>query len=213
MLEIMPLTTWLTFAGASAILIAIPGPVVTFVIACSITHGTRAGLTGVAGTTVGTGLLLAACGLGLIPLLAALADWFDVLRLAGAGYLIWLGIQQWRADPVVMTPDMMARSGHRRRSILGQAFLIAITNPKSIVFFAAFLPQFMDPALPVGPQLLILSVTFMVLGALLDGMWAVLGGRVRHLFRTPASVRLRNRIAGSFLMLTGLAMALTRRTA
>jgi len=212
MFEIIPLTTWAAFALASSILIVIPGPVVTYVIACSMTHGTKTALTGVLGTSVGTAILLAAFGFGLAPLFTSMAAWFDVLRLIGAAYLMYLGIQQWRAKPVVMSDGMIEETRRSNKSLLSQGFLIAITNPKSILFFAAFLPQFMNPTLPAGPQLLILSVTFVVLATLLDGLWAVLGGRVRHLFQTAERVRLRNRISGGLLMLTGLGMALVRRS-
>lgn len=212
MFEVIPFATWATFVIASSVLIVIPGPVVTYVIACSITHGTRTGLAGVVGTTIGTGVLLAACGLGLVPLFVTLADWFDVIRFMGAAYLVWLGVQQWRAAPAPMSPAIAEDARRNRRTFLAQGFLIAITNPKSILFFAAFLPQFMDPARPAGMQIIALSLTFMVLGAVLDGLWALLGGRVRHLFQNTARVRSRNRIAGGFLILTGLGLALARRS-
>lgn len=212
MFEIIPFTTWIAFTAASAVLIIIPGPVVTYVIACSMAHGTRTGLMGVIGTSAGTGVLLTACGFGLVPLFVALADWFDVLRLIGAAYLIWLGIQQWRAKPVVMDDGMVAEARKSDGSLLTQGFLIAITNPKSILFFAAFLPQFMSPTAPAGPQLLVLSLTFLVVASVLDGIWAVVGGSVRHLFQTARRIRVRNRISGGLLMLTGVGMAFARRS-
>ena len=129
------------------ILFLIPGPIVTLVIATSVSKGLRAGLVTVAGTSCGTAVLLAVIALGLSWILNHALYWFEMLRWAGAVYLIWLGIQAWRGAGAAapLRPD--------DRVQFGRGFLVALSNPKTIAFFTAFLPQFVDPGLPAAPQL------------------------------------------------------------
>lgn len=195
---------------ATVVLILMPGPIVTLVIANSLAYGQRTGLATVAGSTSGNAILVTAGALGLTTLLALAADVFELLRWAGVVYLVYLGITQWRqvfsagAVPAV-PPTRSARRAY------GQGVIVAITNPKTIFFYAAFFPQFIDPALAVGPQLLAMSVAFVVITVLLDGAYALLASRLRGLFVSARANRVRHGITGTLLLGTGLGLALARR--
>ena len=145
------------FLFATAVLILMPGPIVTLVIANSLAYGQRTGLATVAGSTLGNALLVAAGALGLTTLLALAAGLFEVLRWAGVAYLVYLGIRQWRlAFKAGQMETLPATRSHK--GIFWQGVVVAVTNPKTIFFYAAFFPQFIDSALPIGPQLLAMSV-------------------------------------------------------
>lgn len=189
-----------------AILIAVPGPVVTLVIATGAQRGIRPALATVMGTMAGTAVLLAAIGFGLDWLLKMSSALFEVMRWAGAAYLFYLGIQAWRhaGDPV---PKLEPR-GH---VFATRGFLVAVTNPKTIAFFTAFLPQFIDPTLPVGFQILIYSLTSLLIAAVLDSCWAVAAGLGRAWFLKPHHNKILGRISGVVLMGGGVWLSLTRR--
>lgn len=199
---------WLAFAAATAVLILIPGPIVTLTIANSLRWGTRSGLMTIAGTSVATAVLLAAGGFGMAWVFATLGEWFQVLRWIGAAYLVWLGLRHWFERGHGLEEHPEARRG---RSIFWQGFLVSITNPKTILFYAAFFPQFMNPAAPAGPQLAALSVTFLIIAVIIDGAYAVLAGRLRPWLTGERRGRLRNRITATLLIGTGLALAFARR--
>lgn len=200
------------FCLAVSVLILMPGPIVTLVVANSLNHGTRTGLATVAGSSTGNALLVAAGAIGLSTVLALLSELFEVIRWAGAAYLIWLGIKAWRAHAVERRDGTLPRALPRSaRAVFLQGVVIAITNPKTIAFYIAFFPQFLDPALPIAPQLLAMSVAMIVIATVFDSMYAVLAGRLRGWFADPRRHRLQSRITGSLLIGTGLALALTRR--
>lgn len=198
------------FLVATAVLILMPGPIVTLVIANSLAYGQRTGLATVAGSTSGNALLVAAGALGLTTLLALAAELFEVLRWAGVAYLVYLGARQWRlaftAGPMDTLPAMRSRKG-----VFWQGVLVALTNPKTIFFYAAFFPQFIDPTLAVGPQLAAMSVAMVLIAVCLDSLYAVLAGRARNLFVSTRANRLRHGITGTLLFGTGLGLALARR--
>jgi len=201
---------YIAYVFATIVLILMPGPIVTLVIANSLAHGMRTGLATSLGSTLGSAALLAAGGFGMAWMLAVLSDWFLWIRWLGAAYLIYLGIRQWRA--VVHTlEDTQADKGPPKIVFL-HGFIVAITNPKTILFYIAFFPQFIDPASPVGPQLIIMCVTFIALALFLDGSYAVLAGRLRPWLTGERRGRIRNRITGGLLMATGVGLALTRRS-
>ncbi len=175
----MPLDLYLAFVLASTLLILLPGPNVTLLVATSLSYGARRALAALAGTSTAIALQLAVTALGMTSLIAVLASWFEWLRWAGVAYLVWLGIQQWRAAPVALgdvDPDRIAG-----RALFWRGFLVALTNPKTLFFYAAFFPQFVDATRAPGPQLALLCATFLVLATLLDGGYAVLAGRLRGL--------------------------------
>ena len=197
---------YLAYLLACIVIIIVPGPTVTLIIANSLSHGTRAGLLNVAGTQLGIALMIALVGFGLASLIEALGWWFEVVRLAGAAYLIWLGIKLFRSTGSLGE----ARSAPLPRGgFFLQGFLVAIMNPKTLVFFGAFIPQFIDPAGDYARQVLIMGVTAIVVAAISDGLYAILiGGAGRRI--TRAQVRWLSRISGGVLIGGGLWLALTR---
>lgn len=200
------------FCVAVAVLILMPGPIVTLVVANSLSHGTRTGLATVAGSSTGNAMLVAAGAVGLSTVLALLSGLFEVIRWAGAAYLVWLGVKAWRArDGEAWTAGPAVPAPRSARAVFLQGLLIAITNPKTIVFYIAFFPQFIDPALPATPQLAAMSVAMIVIATVFDSLYAVLAGRLRGWFTDAGRKRLQARITGSLLIATGCALALTRR--
>lgn len=195
---------------AVAILLLIPGPVVTLVVANSLNHGRPSGLVTVAGASIGNAILLGATAVGLIAFFRLLSEVFEIVRWAGAAYLIWLGIKAWRthgAREGAVAPAA-ARSS---RAVFLQGFLIAITNPKAIFFYIAFLPQFVDPRLPAGPQLLLMIGTMIVMGSLSDSGYALLAARARGWFTVPKRRTLQSRISGTLLIGVGCGLLVARR--
>jgi threonine/homoserine/homoserine lactone efflux protein len=197
---------YLAYLVACIVIIIVPGPTVTLIIANSLTHGARAGLLNVAGTQVGIALMIALVGLGLASLIEALGWWFEVVRLAGAAYLVWLGIKLFRSSGALGQPRHAAAP---RGGFFLQGFLVAISNPKTLVFFGAFLPQFIDPAGDYFGQVLIMGATAIAVAAISDGLYAVLiGGAGKKISR--AQVKWLSRISGGVLIGGGVWLALTR---
>jgi homoserine/homoserine lactone efflux protein len=190
------------------ILVIVPGPIVTLVIATGATRGIRTALLTVAGTTLGTAALLACIAFGLNWILKTSAEIFEVLRWIGAAYLVWLGIQAWRHAGEI--GDAPAPAHH---VYVSRGFLVAITNPKTIAFFTAFLPQFVDPNLPVGYQLAVMCAVSGVMAAVTDAGWAIIAGAGRTLFLKQASARWLGRLSGVVLIGGGVWLSLARRSA
>lgn len=205
----MSLDLYLAFVAASVVLILIPGPNVALIVATSVAHGTRSGLLAVAGTSSAMVIQLAVTAAGLTGLLAFLADGFEVLRWLGVAYLAWLGFRAWTAPPVDLAATApMAGSPTR---LIARGLAVSLTNPKTLLFYAAFLPQFLDASGDQARQLAVLSATFLGLAVTLDSVWAVLGGRVRKvLFSRP---RLLSRLTGGLLLSAAAGLALARRGA
>jgi homoserine/homoserine lactone efflux protein len=203
----MHLDLYIGFVAASAVLILIPGPNVSLIVANSIAWGTRYGLLTVAGTSSAIVLQLALTALGLTATLGVLAGWFEWIRWIGVVYLLYLGIREWTAAPVdlIRTPPQ-PRSF---RAIALRGFLISLANPKTLLFYGAFFPQFVAPDVPILPQVTLLSVTFFAIAGGLDCGWALLAGRVRSVLAMRG--RLRNRLSGGFLVGAGIGLALARR--
>lgn len=193
---------------ATVVLILMPGPIVTLVIANSLAYGTRTGLNSALGASVGNAVMAIGGAFGLAAVLGLLADVFDIIRYLGAIYLIYLGIKAWRAKPDVLDDTRPMKT---KKAVWAQGFIVAITNPKTLLFYAAFFPQFIDPAQPATPQLTLLAVTFVVIATIFDCMYAMLAGRLRAYFNDAKRARIRNRITGTLLIGTGIGMALARR--
>jgi threonine/homoserine/homoserine lactone efflux protein len=194
------------FLLITMVLVVTPGPIVTLVIATGASQGTRAALTTVAGTTLGNAALIAAIALGLSWVLANAALLFELLRWAGAAYLVWLGVQAWRgAGASVATPP--------RGVNFGRGVAVALSNPKAIAFYTAFLPQFLDPALPAARQLAVMCAVSVLLGALSDCAWALAAGWGRAFFLKPARAKLLARLSGVALIGGGVWLSLARRPA
>lgn len=203
----MALHVYLAFLLACFILIIVPGPVVTLVIASSLRHGTRAGLLNVAGSLAGLGVLVGVVAGGLTSLVAALGDWFEWVRLLGAAYLVWLGWKMLRAPGTTAATGSFPRA---RKGFFLQGFLVSVSNPKTLLFFGAFFPQFADPARPHLPQFLLMGGSFMAIAAVCDGAYAVLSGRAGA-WLSQRRVRLVSRLGGACLIGGGAWLALSRR--
>ncbi len=151
---------------------------------------------------------LAVALIGMTSFLLLMADWFEWLRWAGVAYLLYLGVQQWRAEPEAVP----AGTGKARgRALFLQSLMVTTANPKTLIFFAAFFPQFIDPATALAVQLPLLAASFLVITYVFTAFWAVLAGRAARLFRTPGRIRLRNRLTGGLLVGAGLGLSLARR--
>jgi homoserine/homoserine lactone efflux protein len=201
---------WHLFSGflfVTIVLLLTPGPIVTLVVSTGATRGVRAALATVAGTSSGNAVLLAAIALGLNWVLEHAMYLFESLRWAGAVYLIWLGVRTWR------------NAGRPHQLTLGnqvhfwRGFLVALSNPKTLAFFTAFLPQFVDPARPVARQLAVMCIVTALLAALSDSCWAVASGLGRAWFVRPARARLLGRASGLTLIGGGIWLSLVRRPA
>ena len=198
---------YLAFIAATVVLMVIPGPNVALIVANSVAHGTRFGLLTVAATSTAVVVHLTLTVIGAAAVLNFLAASFDWLRWAGVAYLVYLGIATWRAPVADLAQTQpQARSG---RLIFARGFLVGLTNPKTLLFYGAFFPQFITPGPDAGQQLLLLAVTFLAVAIVCDSLWAILAGRLRVLL--VAHTRLRNRITGGLLVGAGLGLAMARR--
>jgi threonine/homoserine/homoserine lactone efflux protein len=202
----MDLHLYLAFILATSILILIPGPNVALIVANSVAFGTRYGLLTVAGTASAMVLQLALFALGMTALMDVMAQWFEWIRWLGVAYLLWIGARQFIAEPVDLT-----RTRPERRplsEIFLRGALVSLTNPKTLVFYGAFFPQFITEGADLGRQVIWLSLTFLVIALLLDSAWAIAAGRARGVLASRG--RLRNRLSGGLLMGAGVGLALAR---
>ena len=191
---------------ATLVLVIIPGPNVALIVANSLRHGTGFGLFTVAGTTAGVGLQLLLVVFGLATLINAAAGVLDWLRWAGVAYLLWLGIRCWMAPADDLAAILPQRS--RVMTMFWRGMLLAVVNPKTLLFNAAFLPQFIAPGGDPAAQLALMALVFLAVLGLGDAVWAAFAGLLR-----PAMLRfsrLRNRLSGGFFMVAGIGLAIAR---
>jgi threonine/homoserine/homoserine lactone efflux protein len=177
------LTTWWLFVAASLVLLLTPGPAVLFIVARSVQQGRAAGLVSVIGIHLGTIVHIVAAAVGLSTLLMSSAIAFAIIKYLGAAYLIWMGIRTFMSGDI--DPDLppVPRVGSLRRAFR-DGFLVNLFNPKTGIFFLAFLPQFVDPRMgAVHWQILALGLTFMALGILTDGIFAFAAGTLGDVLR------------------------------
>jgi len=200
-------TTLLSYTLACLVIIIVPGPTVTVTIANSMKYGTRAGLLNVLGTQVGLITMIAVLALGLSAIVAGLGDVFDILRILGAAYLVWLGIKLWRSDGNLGRVEAGIK---KPRSFVLQGFLVIWSNPKALFFFGAFIPQFINPAGNTMVQTVLYGVIFMAVGTVFDGLYAVAAGSAGS-WLSRGRIRIAERIAGTCLIGGGIWLALSRR--
>ena len=196
----------LAFAAAVTILMLIPGPNVALIVANSVAHGSRHGLLTVAGTSLAMVVQLCLTAFGMTALLGALGLWFAYLRWIGVAYLVALGLAQWRAPALDLTQTRPEPKSPR--AMISRAFLVSLTNPKTVFFYGAFFPQFIRDDRPVMPQVVVLAATFVILAIVVDGTWALVASRLRGLLAKRG--RLRNRLSGGVPIGAGTALALAR---
>jgi homoserine/homoserine lactone efflux protein len=202
----MSFALWAAFAGATAVLMLIPGPNVALIVANSLRFGVRAGLLTVAGTSAAMVAQLAVASLGVTAIFGALSEAFGILRWLGVAYLVWLGIRAW-TEPA---GDLSTTQAAPPSKTFGRGFLVSMTNPKTLAFYAAFLPQFLDASAPLGAQMAILSLTFVAIAIVVDSGWATLAARARGVVARFG--RARNRLTGAVLVGAALGLALARRS-
>jgi len=207
----MQLDHYLAFVAASAILLAIPGPTVLLVISYALGHGRRAALGTVAGVALGDFTAMTASMLGLGALLSTSAMVFTGLKWVGALYLIYLGIRLWRAPVGIAEIAAAAAPAVSPWRIFLHAYAVTALNPKSIVFFIAFLPQFLDTAAPVADQMVVFVATFVAMASLNAAGYGLMAAAARRTIRKPAVQRAVNRTGGSLLIGAGLLAVLWRR--
>jgi threonine/homoserine/homoserine lactone efflux protein len=201
---------YLAYVAACFAIVIVPGPTVTLIIANSLRHGARAGLLNVAGTQLGLAVMIAILCVGLASIIATIGVWFDWVRLAGAAYLVWLGLKLLRATGGLDEPGGAAPPQAPPRSgFFLQGFLVILSNPKALVFFGAFIPQFVDPNGNAAWQVVLLGATFMAVATLCDGAYAVLVGRL-GLALSGRRVRIVSRLSGGLLIGGGVWLALAR---
>jgi homoserine/homoserine lactone efflux protein len=202
----MNLETYFAYVAVCSVAVVIPGPTNALILANGMRHGVRAGLLNVAGTQVGVGLMIVTVAIGLTSIVNAVGHWFEWIKLAGAVYLIILGIQLFRsAGSNAVTPQVKAPRG----GFFVQGLVVSLSNPKQLLFFGALLPQFLDPAGNRTLQIAILGGTAMLLAALSDSTYALISGRVAGRV-DPRRVRAASRIGGVCLIGGGLWLALSR---
>jgi homoserine/homoserine lactone efflux protein len=197
---------YLVFVVASALLVATPGPNVALIVGTSLTHGARTGLMAVAGVNLGVVIQLAVVATGLSWIVDMFARNFDAIRFAGAAYLLFLGIQtMWKSR--TPTPPLPLSS----ERAFARGFAVAFANPKTLIFQAAFLPQFLSNGEGGGAQLWLLALTFGIIAAVGDVLWALGAARARAVMSGPVQLWA-DRISGGILIAgAGVLLAASRR--
>ena len=204
----MGMQTYLAFVLATAIMIALPGPSVLLTVAHSLSFGWRRALATVAGETMGIAVQLMIVAVGLTSLLNVVAEAFAWLRWAGAAYLVYLGVKQWRSADKPLKVDTSAVS---RTNLLVQGLITTIFNPKSLIFIAAFLPQFIDASLPLGMQVAFIVPTFLVITFSVASIWALVAGKARGFLQSQRAIRSVSQTAGGLMIIAGMGLALSHR--
>lgn len=206
----MSLEHWLAFVAASAVLLFIPGPTILTVISYSVSHGQRAKLPLVAAVALGDSTSLVVSLLGLGALLATSAFWFTAVKWVGGLYLIHLGIKLLRAGIASAELAAPMAPGSRWR-LFANTYLVTALNPKGIVFFVAFLPQFIEPRAEVAPQLWLLAATFVAMATVNASLYAVFASSARRLLASTRAQRRFNVTGGLLLSSAGIWALLARR--
>ena len=197
---------WSVFLAASLALAATPGPGVFFIVARTLAQGRRAGFASVAGVALGNLCNAVGAALGLAALLGLGSGVFVTVQLAGAGYLVYLGVGVLRSAET--RPDATTPAPAATARVVREGFLVALLNPKTALFFAAFLPQFIDPALAAWRQAPLLGAVFVAIAAATDALYVLAAGRVGRVFaRRRGAARWARRGGGWLLVGLGVAAA------
>lgn len=207
----MSIEIWMAFVVASAVVLVIPGPTILTVISYSVSHGRRANLPLVLAVALGDSTAAAASLFGLGALLSASAFWFTVVKWVGGTYLIYLGVKSLRAgatsaDVATLEPSLT------RWKVFANTYVVTALNPKSVIFFVAFLPQFIDHDANVTDQLMVLAVTFVVMAAINAALYAVFATSARRLLTSARAQRRFHIAGGSLLTAAGVWGLLAKRS-
>ncbi|EPJ87482.1 MULTISPECIES: LysE family translocator [Pseudomonas] len=198
----MPFETWLLYLFTCCGIAVVPGPNALLVLTHGALHGSRKTLFTITGGVLGFAIVLSLCALGLGALIQASASWFTALKIAGGLYLIWLGFGLWRSAPVSLDPT--GTTSFRPWSLFRQGLVSAISNPKALLLFTAFIPPFLDPQRSIIAQTITIALTYAVVEFVVEYLVASAAHRVRPwLARTG---RRFNKVCGGFFVLFGLAL-------
>jgi len=206
----MSFETWLAFIAAATVVLVIPGPTILTVISYSISHGRRANIPLVAAVALGDSTSLVFSLLGLGVLLATSVFWFTVIKIIGGLYLLYLGVGLLRAGgnrtefSTPVCPDSTWK-------LFANTYLVTALNPKSIMFFVAFLPHFINHTSRVTPQLWLLAITFVILATVNSALYAMFATSARRLLSSPRAQKRFNIAGGSLLSIAGVWSLLARR--
>jgi homoserine/homoserine lactone efflux protein len=209
----MELTTWLTFFAASWAISISPGPGAIASMSAGLNHGFKYGYVTIFGLVLGIWTQLLVVGLGLGALMATSTTAFVVVKWLGVAYLVWLGIQQWRAPARPMVAASDSREVVTQRSLIAKAWMINVVNPKGTVFLLAVVPQFISTVEPLLPQYLIIGATLAFTDMVVMSGYTALASRVLGALKEPSHMRAMNRIFGSLFVLAGSLLALFKRSA
>ena len=207
----MDVDLFIAFVVAASVILIVPGPTILLVISQAVAHGRKSVLPLVMGVLFGdfTAMTFSLAGLGAV--MSASASLFTVFKWIGAIYLAYLGIKLWRSPPEnrsTPAPEIRASS----LSLMKRSFLVTALNPKSIAFFVAFLPQFVDPLAPVVPQLLVLGGTFLLLATVNAALYAIFAGQLGDTMKNRTVRKWFHRCGGSVLIGAGIFTAGVQRT-
>ncbi len=206
----MTLTTYFLYLAAVALLVLSPGPTMLMCITTSLNHGPRQAVTAALGSVSAVLGIMLLSALGLGALLAASETAFTLAKVLGAAYLIWLGVKTFRSKATLLVDGTEAGPVKGRSHFLS-GFLVGASNPKALLFFAAFFPQFLDPSRPFAPQFALLALTFVAFELTVLTCCSLGVARVAPLLRQSRPMRWVNRLCGGLFTLMGALLLFTRR--
>lgn len=205
----MTLPVWLGFLLAAILIAVTPGPGAVLSMSTGIRHGYRAAFMAILGLQLAILIHLAIVAIGFGALLAASEAAFAVVKFVGAAYLVWLGIQKWRAKPL---PVAEGGGSGLRQGLFWQGLLVNLTNPKAIIFIGALVPQFINPASPLVYQYLTIALTLCLTDVVVMSIYAQAAVRLGGWLHDPAMLRLQNRTFGALFITAGAALAVSARS-
>lgn len=209
----MSIELWLAYVAACTLLLVVPGPTILLVLSYAVSEGRRSAWRTVPAVALGDFTAMACSLAGLGAVMAASGLLFAVLKWAGAAYLVYLGVRMWRAPAAVADTASAAGRPRAAGAMAWRVYAVTASNPKSIMFFVAFLPQFVAPEAAMLSQFVLLGGTFLVLATINAALYAVLAGAARDWMWRPAVLRIFNRLGGGILVAAGAMTATLRRTA
>lgn len=209
----MELATWLAFFAASWAISISPGPGAVAAMSAGLNHGFRRGYFTTFGLVMGIWIQVLIVGVGLGALIAASATAFGVVKWLGVGYLVWLGVRQWRAPATPMVAESAGGPRVARRTMVLHGLLVNIVNPKGTVFLLAVVPQFIHLNQPLAPQYLAIAATLGFTDLVVMAVYTAMASRVMATFKEPAQMRAMNRVMGSLFVAAGALLALFKRAA
>lgn len=207
----MPVDLWLSFVAASVLLVLIPGPTVLLVMSYALSQGRKVAIATALGVALGDLIAICASLFGVGALILTSATLFTVLKWLGAAYLVFLGVKLLRSPPAKIDLGDTQTEPTTARKIFLHSMTVTALNPKSLGFFIAFVPQFLSPAAPMGPQFAVIIPTFVIIGGGNALAYALLADKLREKIRKPQALQWINRLGGSALISMGALTAVLHR--